>query len=99
MKENYFEVWIDFGRYLRRLLPGPDSLRVIRSGFEYGAYFGYTGMLLAFLLVFFGIRSYRDNVSGGHISFGRAFAVGISNHSHFLRLYVIRVGGRLLHNL
>ena len=32
--------------------------------------------LLAFLLVFFGIRSYRDNVGGGTISFGRAMAVG-----------------------
>lgn len=34
-------------------------------------------MVLAFLLVFFGIRSYRDNVGGGKISFGRAFSVGI----------------------
>jgi hypothetical protein len=33
--------------------------------------------VLAFLLVFFGIRSYRENVSGGYISFGRAFGVGI----------------------
>jgi len=27
--------------------------------------------------VFFGIRSYRENVGGGQISFGRAFSVGI----------------------
>lgn len=33
--------------------------------------------MLSALLVFFGIRSYRDNVSGGRLSFGRAFAVGI----------------------
>jgi hypothetical protein len=38
---------------------------------------GYTTMVLSFMLVFFGIRSYRENVSGGNISFGRAFAVGI----------------------
>src|SRR5688500_9640739 len=37
---------------------------------------GYTTMVLAFLLVFFGIRSYRDNVGGGTVSFGRAFSVG-----------------------
>jgi Protein of unknown function (DUF4199) len=30
------------------------------------------------LLVFFGIRSYRDNVSNGQITFTKAFAVGIS---------------------
>src|SRR5437762_10111709 len=38
---------------------------------------GYTTMVLSFMLVFFGIRSYRENVGGGTITFGRAFAVGI----------------------
>ncbi len=38
---------------------------------------GYTTMIFSFLLVFFGIRSYRENVGGGTITFGRAVAVGI----------------------
>jgi hypothetical protein len=38
---------------------------------------GYTTMVLAFLMVFFGIRSYRDNVAAGAIGFGKAFQVGI----------------------
>lgn len=38
---------------------------------------GYTAMVLSFLLVFFGIRSYRENIGGGAISFGKAFQVGI----------------------
>lgn len=38
---------------------------------------GYTIMVASFLLVYFGIRSYRDNLLAGHISFGRAFACGI----------------------
>jgi hypothetical protein len=38
---------------------------------------GYAGMVAAFLLVYFGVRSYRDNVLGGTISFGRAFTAGI----------------------
>src|ERR1051325_8780735 len=37
----------------------------------------YTTMVLSFMLVFFGIRSYRENIGGGTITFGRAFAVGI----------------------
>lgn len=45
-------------------------------GFDRGAVIGYTTMVLAFLLVFFGVRSYRDNVAGGSVRFGRAFAVG-----------------------
>jgi hypothetical protein len=38
---------------------------------------GYTTMVLAFLLVFFGIRSYRENIGDGRISFGRAMGVGL----------------------
>jgi len=38
---------------------------------------GYTMMVASFLLVYFGIRSYRDNSLDGQISFGRAFACGI----------------------
>jgi uncharacterized membrane protein (UPF0136 family) len=38
---------------------------------------GYAAILLSLLLVFFGIRSYRENKGGGSITFGRGFAVGI----------------------
>jgi hypothetical protein len=38
---------------------------------------GYTMMALAYIAVFFGIRVYRDQHSGGAITFGRAFKVGI----------------------
>ena len=49
-----------------------------RIGFDKGAIVGYTAIVLSFLLVFFGIRSYRDNVGNGQITFGKAFALGIS---------------------
>jgi hypothetical protein len=52
-------------------IPFMDSI-----GFDRGEVIGYTTMVLAFLLIFFGVRSYRDNVAGGTVSFGRAFAVG-----------------------
>jgi hypothetical protein len=45
-------------------------------GFDRGLIIGYTTMVAAFLLVFFGVRAYRDNVAGGAVSFGRALAVG-----------------------
>ena len=48
-----------------------------KIGFDKGVVIGYTTMVGAFLLVFFGIRSYRDNVNDGRITFGKAFAVGI----------------------
>ena len=42
-----------------------------------GYLIGYTAIVLSFLLVYFGIRSYRDNVGGGQITFGKAFTIGI----------------------
>lgn len=49
---------------------------VDQIGFDRTAVIGYTSMVLAFLLIFFGVRSYRDNVAGGTVSFGRALKVG-----------------------
>ena len=48
-----------------------------RIGFDKGVVVGYTTMVLSFLLVFFGVKSYRENVGGGAITFGRALAVGL----------------------
>ena len=39
---------------------------------------GYANIVFAFLLVYIGIRSYRDNLAGGTITFGRGFGIGIS---------------------
>jgi Protein of unknown function (DUF4199) len=49
-----------------------------KIGFDRGEFFGYTAIVLSFLLVFFGIRSYRDNVGHGQITFTKGFVVGIS---------------------
>jgi hypothetical protein len=50
---------------------------IYRIGFDKGMIVGYTSIVVSLLLVPFGIRSYRENVGGGSITFGRAFAVGI----------------------
>ena len=49
-----------------------------KIGFDRAEYVGYTIIVLSFLLVFFGIRSYRENTGNGHITFAKGFAVGIS---------------------
>ena len=54
------------------LLPFVDEI-----GFELGEVFGYTSLVLSALLIFFGIRSYRDHVAGRRVTFGRAFLVGL----------------------
>jgi hypothetical protein len=48
-----------------------------RIGFDRALVVGYTTMVLAFLMVFFGVKSYRDNVADGSVTFGRAFKVGL----------------------
>ena len=37
-------------------------------GFDRGVFVGYTAIVISFLFVYFGIRSYRDNVLGGKIT-------------------------------
>jgi hypothetical protein len=50
---------------------------VNKIGYDKGEILGYTVLVLSALIVFFGIRSYRENVAGGRLTFGRGFAVGI----------------------
>ena len=55
----------------------PLCLNGNRIDFEQAEIIGYTSMVLAFVMVFVGIRSYRENVGGGQITFGKAVKVGL----------------------
>ena len=46
------------------------------NGFDHSLIVGYTTMVLSFLLIYFGVRSYRDKVGKGTVGFGRALVVG-----------------------
>ena len=59
------------------VLMGGSLLLADKIGSGHSMVLGYTIMVASFLFVYFGIRSYRDNVLGGQISLGRAFACGI----------------------
>lgn len=48
-----------------------------KIGTDYGFLLGYSGMVLAFLMVYFGTRAYRDAVLGGSIRFWAAFRTGL----------------------
>lgn len=45
--------------------------------FDNGMFVGYATMVVALSLVFFGVKTYRDDHQNGVITFGRAFKVGI----------------------
>ena len=59
------------------VLMGGSLLVANKIGNVHSMVLGYTMMVASFLLIYFGIRSYRDNNLDGQISFGRAFACGI----------------------
>ena len=48
-----------------------------KVGFDHGEVIGYATMVAAALLIYFGVRSYRDNVGGGTVGFGRGLAVAL----------------------
>lgn len=62
--------------FIISVLMGGSLLFAEKIGSGHSMVLGYTIMVASFLLVYFGIRSYRDNNLAGQISFGRAFACG-----------------------
>src|SRR5687768_3064241 len=46
------------------------------DGLDHSMLVGYATIVVSFLLIYFGVRSYRDNVGRGAVSFRRALAVG-----------------------
>ena len=51
---------------------------IARHDYRKADLLGYTAIVLSALLVFFGIRSFRDSVAGDRLGFGKAFAVGLA---------------------
>ena len=60
-----------------------------KSGVGHSMALGYTMMVASFLLVYFGMRSYRDNVLLGQISFGRALGCGLLITAMTCACYVV----------
>lgn len=56
---------------------------------ERGAVLGYTSMVLASLMTYYGVRAYRDTIVGGAIGFGRAFTVGLLIAAVSIACYVV----------
>ncbi len=76
MKKTVLTFGLIAGAIISVLMSG-SLLLADKIGSGHSMALGYTIMVASFLLIYFGIRSYRDNTLDGRISFGRAFACGI----------------------
>ena len=76
MKKTVLTFGLIAGLMISVLMDG-SVLLSSKIGSGHSLILGYANMVASFLLVYFGIRSYRDNTLAGQISFGRAFACGI----------------------
>ena len=80
MKKNIIVYGLIAGAVVSVLmLSSVNYLSHCEGNVDYGTsmLIGYASMLIAFSLVFVGIRNYRDKHNQGVISFGKAFKIGI----------------------
>lgn len=59
------------------------------TDFESGTIYGYASMILAFSLIYVGVRNFRNRHNGGVISFGKAFRMGLYITLIASTLYVV----------
>ena len=76
MKKTVLTFGLIAGVIMSVLMDG-NVLLSDKIGSGHSLVLGYTILVASFLLIYFGIRSYRDNTLAGQISFGRAFVCGI----------------------
>ena len=80
MKQTVLKYGFGAGAILSTLMVvtiGGANLLGMDHGGAGGLVIGYTTMVLSFILIHFGIRSYRDTVMGGMVTYWRALRVGL----------------------
>lgn len=76
MKKNIIVYGLISGFIISALMAINLTMASSSGNFDNGMLIGYASMLIAFSMIFVGIKNYRDKYNGGVISFGKAFKVG-----------------------
>jgi len=76
MKKNILIYGLISGLIVSALMAVNLGMVSKNGNFDNSVLIGYTSMIIAFSLIFVGIKNFRDKYNGGVISFGKAFKVG-----------------------
>lgn len=77
MKKNILVCGLIGGLVLAIVMVTSISLCYKKDDFEGNMVLGYASMVLAFSLIFVGVKNYRDKYNYGVVSFGKAFKIGL----------------------
>ncbi len=77
MKKNIIVYGLISGLIISALMAVTVSMCYNSGSFDSSILLGYASMLIAFSMIFVGIKNYRGRYNGGIISFGKAFKIGL----------------------
>lgn len=77
MKKNIIVYGLISGFIISALMAVTVSMCYNSGNFDSSIIVGYASMLIAFSMIFVGIKNYRDKYNAGLISFGKAFKIGL----------------------
>ena len=89
MKKNVLVIGMIAGLIVSIFMVSSIALGYAQEDFEGNMLLGYASMILAFSLIFVGVKNYRDKYNQGIISFGQAFKMGLYISLVASSLYVV----------
>lgn len=89
MKKNIIVCGLIGGTFLAVFMLASVAACYRNEDFEGNMWLGYASMILAFSLIFVGVKNFRDKFNEGFVSFGQAFKMGLFISLIASSMYVI----------
>ena len=89
MKKNIVVCGLIGGTFLTIVMVASAAACYKNDDFQGSMWLGYSSMILAFSLIFVGVKNFRDKFNGGFVSFGQAFKMGLFISLIASSMYVI----------